>query len=123
MRHGMKIKKLGLPTDQRMALLKNQVTKLFLYGKLETTEKRARATMRLAEKTLTTARKNDLEAKRRVRKIVNDKEAFKKVFSEYVPRYSDRNGGYISIVKLPPRRGDGADMAMLIFVEAEENTK
>jgi len=115
----MKIKRLGRPTDQRMALLKNQVTRLFLYGKIETTEDKARATKRLAEKTLTTAKANDLHAKKQVRVIVNDKTAFKKIFEEYVPKYAERKGGYISIVKLPPRRGDGAGMAILSFVEAE----
>ena len=120
MRHGRKIKKLGRPTDQRMAMLKNQVTRLFLHGRLRTTEPKARATKRLAEKTLTTARKNDLEAKRRVRRIINDKTAFKKIFDEYVPRYENHKGGYLSIVKLPPRRGDGANLAILTFVDVEE---
>ncbi len=119
MRHRKKIKKLARPTDQRMALLKNQVTNLFLHGKLTTTEAKAKATKRMAEKTLTTARKNDLSAKRRVRRVINNKEAFKKIFSEYVPKYATRPGGYISIVKLPPRRGDAADMAMLTFVDSE----
>ena len=123
MKHGKKIKKLGKPTDQRMAMLKNQVTRLFLHGKLKTTEPKARATMRLAEKTLTTARKNDLQAKRLVRRTINDKTAFKKVFEEYVPRYADHKGGYLSIVKLPPRRGDGAEMAVLTFVEVEEKAE
>ena len=63
MRHARKIKKLGRPTDQRMALLKNQVTQLFLHGQIKTTEPKAWATKRLAEKTLTTARKDNLEAK------------------------------------------------------------
>lgn len=116
MRHGRKIKKLGRPTDQRIALLKNQVTDLFLHGKITTTESKAKETKKMAEKTLTRARKNDLSAKREVRKIVNNKEAFQKVFAEYVPRFQNRPGGYISIVKLPPRRGDGVDMAMLTFV-------
>ena len=120
MRHGRKLKKLGRPTDQRIALLKNQVTNLFLHGKLKTTESKARATKRLAEKTLTTAKKNDLQAKRQVRKIVNDKNAFKKLFEEYVPRYADQKGGYLSLVKLPPRRGDGVDMAIVTFVDVEE---
>lgn len=119
MRHRKKLKKLARPTDQRMALLKNQTTNLFLNGKLTTTEAKARATKRMAEKTLTTARKNDLNAKRRVRRVINNKEAFKKVFSHYVPKYADRNGGYISLVKLPPRRGDAAEMALLTFVDAD----
>ncbi|MFA6451248.1 MAG: 50S ribosomal protein L17 [bacterium] len=119
MRHSRGNKKIGRPTDQRLALLSNQVTKLFLHGKLTTTEEKARATKRVAEKTLTTAIANDLSAKKSVRRIVNDKDAFKKIFEEYVPRYASRKGGYLSMVKLPPRRGDGADMAILSFVEVE----
>ena len=119
MRHKMKIKKLNKPTDQRMAMLNNQVTNLFLNGKLTTTETRARATKRLAEKTLTTAKKNDLSAKREVRRTINNADAFKKIFSEYVPKYAGRPGGYISLVKLPPRRGDASDMALLTFVATE----
>jgi large subunit ribosomal protein L17 len=121
MRHAKKIKKLGRPTDQRIALLKNQVTRLFLHGKLKTTEDKAKATKRLAEKTLTTARQNDLQAKRLVRRIINDRTAFKKIFEEYVPKYAKHPGGYLSIVKLPPRRGDAAPMAILSFVDVEES--
>ena len=119
MRHRKKIKKLGRPTNERMALLKNQVTNLFLHGKLQTTEAKAKATKRLAEKTLTTARANDLSAKRRVRRIVNDKVAFKKIFEEYVPKFADHPGGYLSIAKLPPRRGDDAAMALLTFIDKD----
>ncbi len=117
MRHAIKGRKLGRPTDQRIALLKNQVTQLFLHGSITTTEQKAKETMRLAEKTLTTAKGNDLHAKKQVRRIINDKDAFIKIFAEYVPKYSERAGGCLSIVKLPPRRGDGAEMAMLRFVE------
>jgi len=119
MRHRRKIKKLGRPTDHRVAMLKNQVTDLFLHGKIKTTEAKAKAAKRMAERTLTTARKEDLSAKRTVRKTVNNKEAFKKIFEEYVPKYKDHPGGYLSIVKLPPRRGDSAGMALLSFVDVE----
>jgi large subunit ribosomal protein L17 len=119
MRHARGNKKVGRPTDQRLALLSNQVTNLFLHGKLTTTVDKALATKRVAEKTLTTALANDLTAKKNVRRIVNDKDAFKKIFEEYVPRYAKQKGGYLSIVKLPPRRGDGATLALLSFVEVE----
>jgi len=119
MRHSRANRKLGRPTNERLALLKNQVTNLFLHGKIITTQQKAKETKRAAEKTLPAALKNDLEAKRGVRRIVNDKVAFKKVFEEYAPKYKDRKGGYLRIVKLPPRRGDGAEMAVLSFVEVE----
>lgn len=117
MRHRRKIKKLGRPTGHRVLMLRNQSTQLFKNGRLETTEVKARATKRVAEKTLTTAKKGTLAAKRRVRRVVNDPAAFKKIFEEYVPKYADRAGGYISLTKLPPRRGDAAKMAILTFVD------
>ena len=117
MRHGKKIKKLGRPTDQRLALLKIQVTQLFLHGKLTTTEAKARATKRLAEKTITIAREDTLAAKRQVRAIVHDKVAFQKLFAEIAPAYKDRKGGYLRLIKLPPRTGDNAPMAMIKMVE------
>ena len=117
MRHRRDNKKLGRPTDQRIALLKNQVTQLFLHGKITTTEAKARATKRLAEKTITLARAGDLNAKREARKVVNDAEAFKKLFAEIAPSYKERNGGYIRMIKLPPRRGDATPMAMIMLAE------
>jgi len=117
MRHQRKIKKLGRPTDQRMALLKTQVTQLFLHGKLTTTEAKARATKRLAEKTITIAREDTLAAKKQCRAIIQDKEAFKKLFAEIAPAYKDRKGGYLRLIKLPPRTGDAAPMAMVKLVE------
>jgi large subunit ribosomal protein L17 len=117
MRHRMKNKKLGKPTDQRLAMLKTQVTQLFLHGKLETTEARARATKRLAEKTITIARRGDLQAMRLCRKVVSDRDAFKRLFEEIAPAYKERKGGYLRLLKLPPRHGDAAPMAIITMVE------
>ncbi|MFH1538444.1 MAG: 50S ribosomal protein L17 [bacterium] len=117
MRHRKKIKKLGRPTGHRVLMLRNQQTQLFKSGKLETTEVKARATKRVAEKTLTIAKQETLAAKRQVRKVVNDPVAFRRVFEEYVPRYKDRPGGYVSLIKLPPRRGDAAKMAILTLLD------
>lgn len=117
MRHRKKLEKLSRPTAHRLAMLKNQVTSLFLHGSITTTEAKARVTKRIAEKTLTTAKKGTLEAKRQVRKVIKDKEAFRKIFEEYAPKYAERPGGYISMIKLPPRRGDASKMAVLTFVE------
>lgn len=117
MRHRKANKKLGRPTDQRIALLKNQVTQLLLHGKITTTEAKARATKRLAEKTITIARTGDLHAMRQAREVVNDADAFKKLFAEIAPRFKDRPGGYVRMVKLPPRRGDATPMAMIMLAE------
>lgn len=117
MRHRRDIAKLGRPTDQRMAMLKNMVTQLLLHGKVTTTTARAVATKRMAEKTITSAKAGDLAAMRQARTIINNKDAFKKLFEEIVPKYKERNGGYLRVIKLPPRRGDAAEMALLTFVE------
>ncbi|MEW6203048.1 MAG: 50S ribosomal protein L17 [bacterium] len=120
MRHRKKLKKLGRPTAHRIAMLKNQVNDLFLSGSITTTEAKARETRRMAEKTLTIAKEGTLDAKRRVRKVINDPDAFQMIFNEYVPKYATRPGGYVKIIKLPPRRGDAAKMAMLAFVEEND---
>lgn len=117
MRHKKKLKKLGRPTDQRIALLKNQVTQIFLHGKIKTTDAKARAAKRVAEKTITIARQDTLAARRQVRAVVNDKEAFRKLFEEIAPSYKDRNGGYLTMIKLPPRRGDATPMAVVKLVD------
>ena len=117
MRHRRDIAKLGRPTDQRMAMLKNMVTQLMLHGKITTSSARAVATKRMAEKTITSAKAGDLAAMRRARAIISDKDAFKKLFAEIAPKYKDRNGGCLRVIKLPPRRGDAAEMALLTFVE------
>jgi large subunit ribosomal protein L17 len=117
MRHKIDHNKLSRPTDQRLALLSNQVTELFLHGKIQTTEAKAKETRRVAEKTITAAKADTLHARRQVRIIVKNREAFRKLFEEYVPRYAARNGGCTRIVKLPPRSGDGASMAILSLVE------
>ena len=117
MRHRRGNKKVGRPTDQRMAMLKTMATQLFLHGKLVTTEAKARALKPYAEKAITRARPGDLNAMKEARKIVSDSVAFKKLFTDIVPSYKDRPGGYLRLVKLPPRRGDAAPMAIVTFVE------
>jgi len=117
MRHRKANKKIGRPTNERMALLRNQVTQLLLHDKITTTEAKARATKRLAEKTITIARAGDLQAMRQARKVVNNADAFKKLFAVIGPRFKDRNGGYVRMVKLPPRRGDATPMACIMLAE------
>jgi large subunit ribosomal protein L17 len=117
MKHKIDQKKLGRPTDQRLAMLNNLVTELFLHGQIKTTEAKAKAAKRVAEKAITVAKGNTLHAKRQIRIIVTNRDAFQKLFEEYVPRFATRNGGYSRIIKLPPRSGDGADMALLALLE------
>lgn len=117
MRHRKGNKKLGRESEHRMAMLKNQVNSLLADDAIQTTEVKAKATKRMAEKVIRIARQDDLHSIREVRKVVCRKDAFKRLYEEYVPRYKDRPGGFCRIIKLGNRRGDGAPMAILTFVE------
>lgn len=109
-------RKLGRPTDQRIAMLKNLVTSFLKNGKITTTITRAKETQSLAEKMITLAKRGDLHAKRQVLAFVKEKEVVKNLFSDVAPKYQERNGGYTRIVKLGPRRGDGSEMVVLELV-------
>lgn len=97
-------------------MLANLATDLFMYEKVATTEARAKAVRPLAEKLITKARKGDLHARRVVLKTITSKEAVARLFEEVAPRYEDRPGGYTRITKLGPRRGDGAEEAIIELV-------
>lgn len=162
MRHRVAHRKLNKPTDQRMALLRNQVQALFLHERLVTTETRAKEVRSIAEKLITRAKEDTLANRRQVEKFIQkppmptenkeqfakrrarnshavrrnmnvrafreqahpEREILEKLFTDIAPRYRDRakdapggNGGYTRIVKLPPRRGDAAPQAVLLFVD------
>ncbi len=106
-------RKLGRTSDHRMSMLRGLVTYLFENGKIETTVTRAKEVRAVAEKYITIAKSNDLNAKRQVLAFVTKKEVAKKLFDEIAPKYSDRNGGYTRITKIGPRRGDAAEMAII----------
>ncbi|MCF6461699.1 50S ribosomal protein L17 [Clostridium sp. Cult3] len=110
------LRKLGRPTDHRKAMLRNQVTSLFEKGRIETTVTRAKETQRMAEKMITLAKRGDLHARRQVLAYIYDEDVVTKLFEEIAPNYSERNGGYTRVLKLGPRRGDGAEMAILELV-------
>ena len=100
-------RKLGRPTDQRKAMLRNLVTSFLKHGKIETTETRAKETRSLAEKMITLAKRGDLHARRQV---------VKNLFDNIAPKYAERNGGYTRMYKVGPRRGDGAEVVILELV-------
>lgn len=110
-------RKLGRPTDQRKAMLRNLVTSFLENGKIETTETRAKETQSLAEKMITLGKKNTLHSRRQALEFITKEDVVTKVFSEIAPKYADRNGGYTRIYKLGPRRGDSAPMAILELVD------
>ena len=112
----MGTRKLNLPTDQRMALLRNLVTSFLETGRIETTLTRAKETQSLAEKMITLGKKNTLASRRQALAFITKESVVKKVFDEIAPKYADRNGGYTAIYKLGPRRGDAAEMALIKLI-------
>jgi len=111
-----KLRKLGRPTDHRIAMLRNLVTSLLKNGKIETTVTRAKETRRIAEKMITLAKRGDLHARRQVLAYVYDETVVKNLFDEIAPKYTERNGGYTRILKLGPRRGDASEMVIIELV-------
>ena len=109
-------RKLGRPTDQRRAMLRNLVTSFLKYGKIETTGTRAKETRNLAEKMITLAKRGDLHARRQVLAYVMDETVVNNLFTDLAPKYAERNGGYTRIIKKGPRRGDAAEMAFIELV-------
>ena len=112
--------KLGKPTDQRIAMLRQQVTDLLTYGKLETTIDRAKAVRPLAEKMITLGKKNTLASYRQALSFITKEDAANRVFKILAPIYADRNGGYTRIMRLGARRGDAAAMAIIALVDEDK---
>lgn len=123
MRHFVKRKKLGRDTAHRRALLRNLVTSFLEKERIRTTLVKAKATRPLAEKMITLARKDTLHAKRQALSFIYKKPVVKKLFEELGPRFSERPGGYTRIVKIGPRAGDGAEMAILELIGSEFKKK
>ena len=109
-------RKLGRPTDQRIALLRNLVTSLLEHGKIETTVSRAKETRALAEQMITLGKRKDLHARRQALAFITKEDVVTKLFSEIAPKYEDRKGGYTRIIKTFERRGDAAMMAIIELV-------
>ena len=117
MRHGKKVAKLGRTASHRKAMLSNMMTSLFTNETITTTQIRAKELKRSAEKMITFAKRGDLHARRQVLRIIADKQVVAKLFDEIGPRYKSRNGGYTRVVKMGPRRGDGAFMSIIELVD------
>lgn len=109
-------RKLGKTTDQRMAMLRQQVTDFLDKGRMETTVTRAKEIAPLAEKMITLAKDNTLVSYRQALGFITKEDVANKLFKEIGPKYADRNGGYTRIVRIGPRRGDAAEMAIIQLV-------
>lgn len=119
MRHLVKAKKLRRNTSQRKALLRNLVTSFLEKERIRTTLAKAKAARPLAEKMITLAKNDTLHSRRRALMFIYKEPVVRKLFDELGPRFSERPGGYTRIVKIGPRSGDGAEMAMLELIGSE----
>ena len=121
--HRIKGKKLSRDSAQRKALLRSLVTSFLEKERIRTTLAKAKATRPVAEKMITLAKKNSLHSRRLALRFIYKREVVKKLFEEIGPRFSERPGGYTRIVKIGPRAGDGAEMALLELVGTEFKKK
>ena len=122
----MGYRKLGRTSDQRKAMLRDLATSLILSERIETTEARAKEVRSVVEKLITLGKKGDLASRRNAAKtlrnveILNEDEstqtALQKLFGEIAERYNERQGGYTRILKVGPRRGDGAESVIIELV-------
>ncbi len=111
-----KHRKLGRTSDQRRAMLRAMVTYLLENGQIKTTVTRAKEVAPVAEKMITLGKANTLASYRQALGYITKEDVAQKVFKEIAPKYADRNGGYTRIVKIGPRRGDAAEMAIIQLV-------
>ena len=112
-------RKLGRPTAHRKAMMRGMVTLLLENGQVETTLTRAKEVRSIAEKMITLGKKNTLASRRAALAYITKEDVVTKLFNEIAPNYAKRNGGYTRILKLGPRRGDAAEMAIVALVEAD----
>jgi large subunit ribosomal protein L17 len=120
MRHRKDHRRLGRKREHRHALLRNLVTALFQYERIETTVAKAKETRRLAERMITFGKQGDLAARRHVARFVMKPEVVSKLFATIAPWYSERNGGYTRIVRIGHRLGDAGETAYLELIKSVE---
>ena len=113
------MRKLGRTTAQRKAMLRGMVTLLLECGKIETTYTRAQEVSAKADEMITLGKKGDLAAYRAALEYITKEDVAKKVFSTIAPAYADVNGGYTTVLKMGPRRGDGAETAIVRLTSVE----
>ena len=120
MRHLKAGKKLGRNTSHRRALLRNLVTSLIVEERIETTVPKAKAMRPLVEKMVTLGKRGDLAARRLASGFLMTRESVDKLFDAIGPRFGDRNGGYLRIVRTGFQKGDGAEKAFIELLGAEK---
>jgi large subunit ribosomal protein L17 len=119
MRHGVRLRKLGRTSSHRLALLRSLSTSLFRHERIRTTLPKAKELRPFAERLITMARRDDLHARRQVVRQIADRDVVKKLFATLGPRFATRPGGYTRTMRLGPRQGDGAEMALVELLGSE----
>lgn len=123
MRHNRKGRKLGRTTAHRLAMFRNQLASLVEHQRITTTLPKAKELKPIAERLITQGKRGTVEARRRVGRWIPSRDLIKKLFGEIAPRFAERPGGYLRITKMGPRAGDGAEVAVLEFVDFEFTPK
>lgn len=119
MPHQNKVKKLSRTKPHREAMLRNMATSLIQHRVIETTEAKAKELRRVVDRVISTAKKDTLSARRQVAKTIQNKEAFKKLFSEIVPQFDKRDSGFTRVLKVGFRRGDNAAISRVELLVEE----
>ena len=117
MRHQKAGRKFARSTAHRNARSRNLVTSLLDHGRIQTTEAKGKDLRRWVEKLITTAKTDNVAARRAVDAVVEDREVTERLFTKLMPRMKDRPGGYTRVLKIGPRLGDGADMVLVELVD------
>jgi large subunit ribosomal protein L17 len=120
MRHQKRLRRLGRPTDQRLALMRNIVYSIFdetSRGGITTTAPKAKQARQVIERMITLTRSDSVHARRMARRVLGDQHMVKRLFDEIGPQFRDRSSGYTRMVRLGTRRGDAAPMVRLELVD------
>ncbi len=123
MRHLNQGRKLNRTSAHRKALFRNLVLALIRSGRICTTDAKAKELRRFADRMVTLGKRGDLSARRRAFSFIQSRDAVKKLFDEIAPRFRDRAGGYTRVIKYGFRRGDAAELSIVEFTGAEEESK
>ena len=117
MRHKVAGRKFGRPTNQRKAMFRIMVTELLRHGSIKTTLAKAKEVGPLTEKMITLGKDGTLHSRREAAKFITDSSVISGLFDDLAERFDDRSGGYTRVIKLGPRKGDAAEMAILELVD------
>ncbi len=115
----MQVKSLSRKDNHRKSLMRNLLTSIILYEKIQTTRQKAKNVLPMIERIFVIAKKNDLIARRKLLAVLYDKKAVDKVFEVIVPRFKNISSGFVRVYNIGPRKGDSAYMVMMKLAEGE----